>query len=109
MDLSIIIVSWNVRAYLAQCLASLFARPSPCSFEVWVVDNASTDGSLAMVRDWFPQVQTIQNDENVGFARANNQAARQSTGRYLLLLNPDTRVKPGALDRLVEFLDAQPR
>lgn len=108
MDLSIIIVSWNVQDYLAQCLASLFANPPTRAFEVWVVDNSSTDGSLQLVQDQFPQVKIMNNLENVGFARANNQAIRQGTGRHILLLNPDTRVKPGALQKLVEFLEAHP-
>ena len=76
--------------------------------EVWVVDNASQDGSAAMVASDFPEVHLIANDENVGFARANNQALAQSSGRHVLLLNSDTEVLPGALSTLVDFLDAHP-
>jgi len=108
MDLSIIIVNWNTRDLLAQCLQSVYAHPPEGEFEVWVVDNASTDGSAEMVRERFPQARLIRNAENVGFARANNQAIRQSSGRYVLLLNPDTEVKPGALETLVQFMDAHP-
>ncbi|MGC8880428.1 MAG: glycosyltransferase family 2 protein [Anaerolineae bacterium] len=108
MDLSIVIVNWNTRDLLAQCLASVYAHPPDCVFDVWVVDNASTDGSAAMVRERFPQVHLIENRENVGFARANNQAIRASTGRYVLLLNSDAWVRPMALHRMVEFMDAYP-
>ena len=112
VTLSIIIVNWNTRDLLAQCLTSLYADvpfASFAPFETFVVDNASSDGSAAMVRERFPQVHLIENSENVGFARANNQAIRQSTGRYVLLLNPDTEVQPGALEILVRFMDAHTR
>lgn len=107
MDLSIIIVNWNTRTLLTQCLHSL-SPPPPLSPEVFVVDNASTDGSPVMVRAQFPWVTLIENAENVGFARANNQALRQATGRYAVLLNSDTVVRPGALQTLVEFMGAHP-
>jgi GT2 family glycosyltransferase len=112
MNLSIIIVNWNTRDLLTQCLQSLLPLspspplPLPLSLEVFVVDNASTDGSTAMVREHFPWVKLIENSENVGFARANNQALRQATGRYAVLLNSDTVVRPGALQTLVEFMEA---
>jgi hypothetical protein len=79
------------------------------TIEVWVVDNGSADGSPAMVRARFPWVRLVENQENVGFARANNQAIRESEGRWVLLLNPDTEVKSGALEVLVRFLDAHPQ
>ena len=109
MDLSIIIVNWNTRDLLAQCLASVLAdiHASPyLQVETLLVDNASTDGSVQMVRDQFPWVRLLANPENVGFAAANNQAIQQSAGRYVLLLNPDTEVKPGALATLVGFMEA---
>ncbi len=111
MNLSIIIVNWNTRELLAQCLQSVeqnvrtFKRSNVQTF---VVDNASTDGSAAMVRERFPWVTLIENTENVGFARANNQALRQSAGRYIVLLNSDTKVLPGALPTLVDFMDVHP-
>lgn len=105
VTLSIIIVNWNTRDLLAQCLQSVYDTVQGLEFEVFVVDNGSSDGSAAMVREWFPQVHLIENQENVGFARANNQAIRQSTGRYVLLLNPDTEVQPGALEMLVHFME----
>lgn len=108
MDLSIIIVNWNTRDLLAQCLASIYAHPPGGDFEVIVVDNASADDSVAMVCERFPQVKLLQNDHNPGFAAANNQAIAQSNGRYILLLNPDTVVKSGALGALVTFMDEHP-
>ncbi|MBN2394322.1 MAG: glycosyltransferase family 2 protein [Anaerolineae bacterium] len=121
MDLSIIIVNWNTKELLARCLESigasfvpqdtktvdLLASREPISYEVFVADNASTDGSAVMVREHFPEVHLIENSENVGFARANNQAIPQSTGRYMLLLNSDTEVHPGALEELVQFMEAR--
>lgn len=108
MDLSIIIVSWNTADLLRECLASVYRHPPACAFDVWVVDNASGDDSAAVVRRQFPRAQLIVNEQNVGFAQANNQAVNQCGGRYVLLLNPDTQVKPGALQALVDFLDAHP-
>lgn len=101
--LSIIIVSWNTRDLLAQCLASVYAHPPACPFDVWVVDNASADGSADMVRQRFHAVHLIENVENVGFARANNQAIRTSNGELVLLLNSDTIVQDGALGAMVAF------
>jgi GT2 family glycosyltransferase len=111
MDLSIIIVNWNTRNLLAQCLESLqndLDMSSHLKAETFVVDNASTDGSAQMVQEQFSWVRLIENKENVGFALANNQAIRQSTGRYVLLLNPDTEVKSGTLETLMGFMEAHP-
>ncbi len=106
--ISIIIVSWNTASFLENCLTSILANPPSSPFEVWVVDNASTDNSPRMVREKFPQVHLIENRENVGFARANNQAIQQCTGNYVLLLNPDTLVASGALQAMIDFLDQHP-
>jgi GT2 family glycosyltransferase len=106
LDLSIIIVNWNTRDLLAQCLQSIYDTVSNLDFEVIVVDNASSDGSQAMIRQRFPQVCLIESDQNVGFARANNQALTVSRGRYFLLLNSDTIVLPHALEKMVQFADA---
>lgn len=108
MDLSIILVSWNVADLLANCLRSIMAYPPEGNFEVWVVDNASRDNSVQLIRDQFPHVNLILNDKNVGFAAANNQALQASSGRYALLLNPDTIVLPNTLQKLVSFLDENP-
>ncbi|RMH01890.1 MAG: glycosyltransferase family 2 protein [Chloroflexi bacterium] len=105
MKLSIIIVSWNTRDLLAGCLESVFANPPDAPFEVWVVDNASADDSVAMVRRQFPRVRLLENATNVGFAQANNLAVSRCQGEYVLLLNPDTVVQPGALNALVQFMD----
>jgi GT2 family glycosyltransferase len=105
----IIIVTWNTADLIEDCLASIFASPPTSPFEVWVVDNASTDGSSRMVRERFPQVHLVRNSENVGFARANNQAIKQSAGQYVLLLNPDTLVAPGTLQTLLDFLERHPQ
>lgn len=109
MKLSIIIVSWNTADILAQCLDSLFTHTPTAPFEVWVVDNASSDDSAGMVRQRYPQVKLLTNSSNVGFAAANNQALRQCAGEYALLLNPDTIVQAGALQTLVQFLDDNPK
>ena len=106
--ISIIIVSWNTARLLENCLASILANPPTSPLETWVVDNASTDDSPGLVRERFPQVRLVENRDNVGFARANNQAIQRCTGKYILLLNPDTLVKPGALQALVDFLDTHP-
>ncbi|NWF94045.1 MAG: glycosyltransferase family 2 protein [Syntrophaceae bacterium] len=108
MGLSVIIVNWNTKEFLLQCLESVHQSVREKGMEVFVVDNGSTDGSVAAVRERFPEVKLIENRTNLGFARANNQALRLSKGRYVLLLNPDAKVKPGAIDRLTSFMDAHP-
>jgi GT2 family glycosyltransferase len=96
-DLSIIIVSYNTRELLLACLESVKQTASDLAVEVWVVDNASTDGSVEAVWVAYPDVYLVANQENVGFAHANNQVLRQAGGKTLVLLNPDTRLLPGAL------------
>jgi len=122
LDLAVVIVSWNVRERLRACLQALQAEMARWGRRgaIWVVDNGSTDGSPAMVRHAFPQVHLIANEGNRGFAAANNQALRamgfdqdpptpeSSLPRYVLLLNPDTEVEPGAVSALVDFMDAHP-
>jgi len=108
VDLSIVIVNWNTRGYLSRCLRSAYDTVTSLKFEVFVVDNASQDGSVGMVRAQFPQVRLIENEVNVGFARANNQAIRGSRGRHILLLNPDTFVMDDAIERMVAFMDSHP-
>jgi GT2 family glycosyltransferase len=113
VDLTIIIVSWNVRDLLRRCLGSLEGGPSqPPNLEsrlqVIVVDNASADGSVEMVRSEYPHVRLVVNDENRGFTAANNQGLALGEGRYLLLLNPDTEVVGDALATMVRHMDAHP-
>ncbi len=109
VDLSVIIVNWNGRDLLQQCLDSLVLTSVALTHEVIVVDNASTDGSPELVRQSYPQVRLVENRDNVGFSRANNQGIRLATGRYVLLLNSDTIVKPGALEAMVALGDRHPR
>lgn len=112
IELSIIIVNWNTQALLGQCLAAVRAsmdRLAPAAVEVFVLDNASSDGSAAMVRSQFPWTHLIVNDVNVGFARANNQAIDQANGRYVLLLNSDAIMPAQGLLHLWSFAEAHPR
>jgi GT2 family glycosyltransferase len=108
MKITIIIANWNACHFLFKCICSLFEYPPLENFEIIVVDNASTDGSNLMVRERYPQVYLIENPENVGFARANNQAIRQADGKYVLLLNSDTVARQNALKELVNFMDDHP-
>src|SRR5581483_413730 len=128
MDLSIIIVSWNTRELLDRCLSALhlelnalasagatarstsvITRDAGLSFEVFVIDNNSQDGSADMVASKHAWVRLIRNQENLGFARANNQALRQVGGDFVLLLNPDTEVQKDAIGNLMAFLRNHPQ
>lgn len=109
MKLSVIIVNYNVRAYLEQCLRTVFEAMKGIDGDVFVVDNLSTDGSVEMVREKFPAVRLIANKVNVGFSRANNQAVRESTAEYVLLLNPDTVVGEDVFHKVIAFMDAHPK
>jgi GT2 family glycosyltransferase len=106
-DVSIIIVSFNAQADLKRCLESLHAAPPRAPHEIIVVDNHSADGSVDAARRW-TGVRVIENDANVGFARANNIGIRASAGENILVLNSDTIVPPGAIDRLLEILGEHP-
>ena len=108
--LSIVIVNWNVRDLLRSCLHSVKAHTELSSgeYEIVVVDNASSDGSVRMLAQEFPDVHVIANHENVGFGRANNQALATCHGRYLLLLNPDTIVLSGTIDRMLALAESRP-
>ncbi len=108
MDLSIVIVSWNTRQMLSDCLASVREGLGDLKAEIWVVDNASEDGSPEMVARDFPEARVIVNAKNRGFAAANNQALAMATGRHVLLLNSDTLVHGDVLQRSVAWLDAHP-
>lgn len=103
-DVTIIIVSYNTMRLLEACLHSIYKNISGLNFEVIVVDNNSRDGSQEMVKKNFSNVKLIQNKENIGFSKANNQAIRIAKGDYILLLNSDTVLMPGSLDSMVEFM-----
>lgn len=105
-DFSVIIVNFNTRQLLLDCLHSVEENHIAMPIEIWVVDNASTDGSVAAVQASYPQVHLIANDTNLGFARANNQALTKAAGDILLLLNPDTRVQPGAFTALDQAFES---
>lgn len=113
-SISIVIVSYNTRDLLRKCLRSILETaderfcPSGLPIEIIVVDNASSDGTISMLQREFPDVQVIANAENVGFAEANNQGITIAKGDYILLLNPDTEMLPGALAALVHFMDMHP-
>ena len=108
IDVSVIIVSWNTRELLGRCLKSLFEQTHGVSFEVLVVDNASSDDSAEMVRSEFTQVNLIANDANLGFARANNQAIAEAKGECVLLLNPDTELIDDGISNLVAVARKHP-
>lgn len=102
---SIIIVSWNVKAELSSCIDSIYKSEALSSYEIIVVDNASSDDSVSHLKKNYPAVKVIENVDNLGFGRANNQAAKHAEGEYLFILNPDTVVLPSTLDELVDFMD----
>ncbi|MCK9202812.1 MAG: glycosyltransferase family 2 protein [Bacteroidales bacterium] len=108
MKLSIVIVNYNVKYFLEQCLHSVQNACHNLETEIFIVDNNSVDGSIKMVKEKFPDVHLIQNKDNKGFSAANNQAIRLSKGEYILLLNPDTIVEDDTLAKVVEFMDLHP-
>ena len=109
MKLSVVIVNYNVRPYLEQCLKSVQSALEGIEGEVFVVDNHSDDDSVETVRSHYPWVRLIENHENLGFAKANNQAIRQSQAEYVLLLNPDTVVAKETFRETLKFMDVHPK
>ncbi len=108
MDLSVVIVNYNVKYFIEQCLHSVLKAGKQIAMEVLVVDNASVDGSCSMIKEKFPQVQLIENKENVGFSKANNQAIRIARGKYILLLNPDTVVDELCFEKVLSYANQHP-
>ena len=108
MKLSIIIVNYNVKFYLEQCIRSIEKAGKNITHEIIVADNNSNDGSIAFLKEKFPQVTFIENKENLGFAKANNQAIRMAKGEYIMILNPDTILGESTLQDCVMFMDSNP-
>jgi GT2 family glycosyltransferase len=108
MKLSIVIICWNDWKVIENCLASIFAGTRRTEFEVIVSDNGSNDGSVEKIRAQFPTVRVVENRANLGFAKGNNAGIRAASGEYVLILNPDTIVHEGSLDRWIEFADRHP-
>lgn len=108
MKVSVVIVSWNVKTFLVDCIESIIKYPSLFDDEIIVVDNASTDGTVEAVIERFPEVRLIANTDNTGFAQANNQGAAVARGEYLFIVNPDTLLLPNTLNELVKFMDCNP-
>ncbi|UCB52862.1 MAG: glycosyltransferase family 2 protein [Candidatus Zixiibacteriota bacterium] len=109
MDISIVIVTWNSQDFIRQCLGSILATSAESGTEVIVVDNASSDGTARIVRASYPEVNLIENKTNLGYAKANNQGIDQAQGRYVLLLNPDTRLLDHSLSSMYKFMERNPR
>ena len=108
LDLSIIIVSWNAKKYLEKCIASIIGKTVKYQTEIIVVDNASTDGSVELVKGQFPKVKVICNDTNLGFAKANNIGIKQGTGKYICLINSDVEILQGCFDSMVSYMEKNP-
>jgi len=108
VDLSIIIVSWNVADLLAACLDSILANPPSLSIEIIVVDSDSSDSSVVMIREKYPTVKLLPQSENLGYTRCNNVGLKAASGRYLMLLNPDTEIIGDALSSMIAYLDVHP-
>jgi len=108
MKLSVIIVNYNVKHFLEQCLHSVYKAAKGIETEIFVVDNNSVDGSAELIREKFPDLHFIENKENVGFSRANNQAIKLAKGEYILLLNPDTVVEEDTFSKVTGFMDKHP-
>jgi GT2 family glycosyltransferase len=108
MDVSIIVVNWNTKELLLDCLRSIYGTTIDLNIEVIVVDNGSLDGSSKAVKENFPQAKLIENSDNKGFAKANNQALSNASGRYILLLNSDAILTDGSLKKLITFMDKTP-
>ena len=105
MKLSVIIVNYNVKHFIEQCLISVQKALSKVEGEVIVVDNHSLDGSVEMMQEKFPKIQLIASDKNLGFSKGNNLGIEQAKGEYILLLNPDTLVEEDTFEKVIQFMD----
>jgi GT2 family glycosyltransferase len=108
VTLSIVILCWNDLKVISDCLRSIYDETHDIEFEVIVSDNGSTDGSIEFIRQHYPKTRVLENGENLGFARGNNAGIAQSSGRYVLILNPDTVIRDRALEKLVAFAERHP-
>ncbi|HAX62074.1 MAG TPA: glycosyltransferase family 2 protein [Elusimicrobia bacterium] len=108
MKLSIIIVNYNTKTLLDECLGSIYRNPPTDDFEIVVVDNASEDGSVELVQNKYPGVKIVKNEKNLGFAKANNIGIRISRGKYVILLNSDTKILNSSLDKMLDYIDTHP-
>jgi GT2 family glycosyltransferase len=105
IDISIVIVNWNAKKFLEDCLISIYANKMDFKFEIFVVDNGSTDGSIELIRKKFPEVILIENKENLGFAKANNIGIKRAKGKYVCLINSDIVVKKGCFFELYNYME----
>lgn len=108
IELSIIIVSWNTKDLLKKCLESIYRETKDIVFEIFVVDNASSDGTIEMLKENFKNIRLIANKKNLGFARANNQAIKETASDFVILLNPDTELFDNSLKKMIDFMKARP-
>lgn len=108
MDISVVIINWNTKELVLQCIRSVYDTISGLDVEIWMVDNGSSDGSVEAVKETFPAVRIIENGENLGFAKANNRALAKISGKYALLLNSDAVLTPGAVAALFNFMERTP-
>jgi GT2 family glycosyltransferase len=108
VDLSIVIINYNVKAFLTQCLDSIYRSQTQYSYEVIVIDNASADSGKDMILQLFSEVRWTDNAQNVGFGKANNQGFEQAKGAYTLILNPDTVLREDTLEVSLNYLKAHP-
>jgi len=108
LDITFVIVNWNTRDLLLECIASIYETVKGLSFEIWLVDNASSDGSIAAAREKFPHICIIENQKNLGFAAANNLVLSRMEGQYAILLNTDATLTEGAVNQLYDFMAANP-
>jgi GT2 family glycosyltransferase len=109
MDISIVIVTWNSEEFIRNCLDSIYLLRDRVRCEIIVVDNASSDETAKIIREFYPEVNLIENKTNSGYAKANNQGIEQARGRYVLLLNPDTQLLDHSLSSMYEFMEGNPR
>jgi len=108
IDLSIIIVNYNVKEFLQNLIHSIYRAGEKIKYEIIIVDNASDDGSVEFLREKFPELKLIVNEKNLGFSKANNIGLKYAQGKYILLLNPDTIVQEDTFEKMINFFETTP-